>query len=159
MGPKSNGARMIPPIASEGIHDTEVTDDSIRTAHTSSFAANSGKLRVPARPMRSIRHTPPVRGGPASQRISWLPPLTNRCGAAQIGGMPAQKISVFLADDNLIVREGVRALIGTAADMEVVGVASDSDELVSGAERGAPQVVGTDARMAATFQREGGEAA
>jgi len=39
--------------------------------------------------------------------------------------MPAQKISVFLADDNLIVREGVRALIGTAADMEVVGVASD----------------------------------
>jgi hypothetical protein len=26
-------------------------------------------------------------------------------------GMPAEKISVFLADDNLIVREGVRALM------------------------------------------------
>src|SRR5207249_3186103 len=38
-----------------------------------------------------------------------------RCGSNK--GMPAQKISVFLADDNLIVREGVRALIGTAADM------------------------------------------
>ena len=73
--------------------------------------------------------------------------------------MPAQKISVFLADDNLIVREGVRALIGTAADMEVVGVASDYDELVAGAERAAPQVVVTDIRMPPTFQREGIEAA
>src|SRR5204862_5480570 len=74
-------------------------------------------------------------------------------------GMPAQKISVFLADDNLIVREGVRALIGSAADMEVVGVASDYDELVAGAERAAPQVVVTDIRMPPTFQREGIEAA
>src|SRR5439155_17991790 len=79
-----------------------------------------------------------------------------RCGSNR--GMPAQKISVFLADDNLIVREGVRALIGTAADMEVVGVASDYDELVAGAERAAPQVVVTDIRMPPTFQREGIEA-
>src|SRR5881398_3997923 len=80
-----------------------------------------------------------------------------RCGSNR--GMPAQKISVFLADDNLIVREGVRALIGTAADMEVVGVGSDYDELVAGAERAAPQVVVTDIRMPPTFQREGIEAA
>ena len=75
------------------------------------------------------------------------------------GGMPGEKISVFLADDNLIVREGVRALIGSAPDMEVVGVASDYDELVAGAERAAPQVVVTDIRMPPTFQREGIEAA
>src|SRR5207253_420200 len=74
-------------------------------------------------------------------------------------GMPEAKIIVFLADDNLIVREGVRALIGSAPDMEVVGVAGDYDGLVTGAEQAAPQVVVTDIRMPPTFQREGIEAA
>jgi adenylate cyclase len=73
--------------------------------------------------------------------------------------MPETKITVFLADDNLIVREGVRALIGSAGDMEVVGVAGDYDGLVAGAEQAAPQVVVTDIRMPPTFQREGIEAA
>ncbi|HEY9289406.1 MAG TPA: adenylate/guanylate cyclase domain-containing protein [Candidatus Dormibacteraeota bacterium] len=73
--------------------------------------------------------------------------------------MADQKISVFLADDNLIVREGVRALIGTAKDMEVVGVAGDYDTLVSGAEQAAPQVIVTDIRMPPNFQREGIDAA
>src|ERR1700687_1338010 len=73
--------------------------------------------------------------------------------------MSGPKISVFLADDNLIVREGVRALIGSAPDMEVVGVAGDYDGLVNGAEQAAPQVVVTDIRMPPTFQREGIEAA
>ena len=73
--------------------------------------------------------------------------------------MPEPRITVFLADDNLIVREGVRALIGSAPDMEVVGVAGDYDGLVAGAEQAAPQVVVTDIRMPPTFQREGIEAA
>src|SRR3989442_830250 len=73
--------------------------------------------------------------------------------------MPEPKITVFLADDNLIVREGVRALIGSAGDMEVVGVAGDYDGLVAGAELAAPQVVVTDIRMPPTFQNEGIEAA
>src|SRR4030081_2484849 len=73
--------------------------------------------------------------------------------------MSGPKISVFLADDNLIVREGVRALIGSAPDIEVVGVAGDYDGLVAGAEQAAPQVVVTDIRMPPTFQREGIEAA
>ncbi len=73
--------------------------------------------------------------------------------------MPETKITVFLADDNLIVREGVRALISSAGDMEVVGVAGDYDGLVAGAEQAAPQVVVTDIRMPPTFQREGIEAA
>jgi class 3 adenylate cyclase/ActR/RegA family two-component response regulator len=74
-------------------------------------------------------------------------------------GVPEPRISVFLADDNLIVREGVRALIGSAGDMEVVGVAGDYDGLVAGAGQAAPQVVVTDIRMPPTFQREGIEAA
>lgn len=68
-------------------------------------------------------------------------------------------ISVFLADDNLLVREGVKALIEMQPDFDLVGVAADFDELVSGAESTQPQVVVTDIRMPPTFQREGIEAA
>lgn len=68
-------------------------------------------------------------------------------------------ISVFLADDNLIVREGVRALLGLEDDIDVVGVAEDFDSLVAGAEEQNPQVVVTDIRMPPTFQQEGIEAA
>ena len=68
-------------------------------------------------------------------------------------------ISVFLADDNLIVREGVRALLALEHDVEVVGVAADYDELVAGASDLAPQVVVTDIRMPPSFQQEGIQAA
>ncbi|MGH9194983.1 MAG: adenylate/guanylate cyclase domain-containing protein [Acidimicrobiia bacterium] len=70
-----------------------------------------------------------------------------------------ERITVFLADDNLIVREGVRALISMEDDLEVVGVAADYDELIAGAESTAPQVVVTDIRMPPSFQREGIDAA
>jgi class 3 adenylate cyclase/DNA-binding LytR/AlgR family response regulator len=66
---------------------------------------------------------------------------------------------VFLADDNLLVREGVRALLALEDDFEVVGVAEDYDGLVTGAEAANPQVVVTDIRMPPTFQREGIDAA
>ena len=68
-------------------------------------------------------------------------------------------ISVFLADDNLIVREGVKALLDLEDDLDVVGVAADYDELVEGAEEANPQVVVTDIRMPPNFTREGIEAA
>ena len=73
--------------------------------------------------------------------------------------MPDGRITVFLADDNLIVREGVRALLGLEADIEVVGVAADYDGLVDGATEAHPQVVVTDIRMPPAFQREGIDAA
>ncbi|MDQ3112476.1 MAG: response regulator transcription factor, partial [Actinomycetota bacterium] len=73
--------------------------------------------------------------------------------------MATSTISVFLADDNVIVREGVRALLGIEPDLEVVGVAADYDELIAGAESTVPQVVVTDIRMPPTFNREGIDAA
>jgi adenylate cyclase len=68
-------------------------------------------------------------------------------------------IRVFLADDNLIVREGVRALIERHGDLRVVGVAADYHEVVSGAAATSPQVLVTDIRMPPSFQREGIDAA
>jgi adenylate cyclase len=67
---------------------------------------------------------------------------------------PAGPISVFLADDNLIVREGVRALINARRDLQVVGMAADD-----GADAAQPQVIVTDIRMPPSFSREGIDAA
>ncbi|MDQ2960639.1 MAG: response regulator [Candidatus Dormibacteraeota bacterium] len=64
-------------------------------------------------------------------------------------------IRVLLADDNLIVREGVRALLQASGDFDVVGVAGDYDELVAAADALLPQVVVTDIRMPPTFTDEG----
>jgi class 3 adenylate cyclase/ActR/RegA family two-component response regulator len=64
-------------------------------------------------------------------------------------------ITVVLADDNVIVREGVRALLSAEPDLEVVATASDYEELVAAAFERAPQVVVTDIRMPPTFQQEG----
>ena len=71
----------------------------------------------------------------------------------------ADVITVVLADDNLIAREGVRALLALEDDLEVVGVAADYNELVLAAEHLAPQAVVTDIRMPPDFQREGVDAA
>ena len=68
-------------------------------------------------------------------------------------------ISVFLADDNLIVREGVKALIERHADLRIVGVGADYDEVVDGATSLQPQVLVTDIRMPPEFNREGIDAA
>jgi len=68
-------------------------------------------------------------------------------------------ITVVLADDNLIVRAGVRALLAREPDVEVVGEASDHPELIAAAMEHQPQVVVSDIRMPPTFQREGIDAA
>ena len=68
-------------------------------------------------------------------------------------------ITVFLADDNVIVREGVRAILSLEPDLEIVGSAGDYDELIAGAEAAEPQVLVTDIRMPPNFQSEGIDAA
>ena len=69
-----------------------------------------------------------------------------------------EPITVLLADDNLIVREGVRALLQRDPTIEVIGVAGDYDELIAAAVALSPQVLVTDIRMPPTFQDEGIEA-
>ena len=73
--------------------------------------------------------------------------------------MPDGVITVVLADDNLIVRTGVRALLAREADVQVVGEAADHPELLAAAAEHQPQVVVSDIRMPPTFQREGIDAA
>jgi class 3 adenylate cyclase/DNA-binding CsgD family transcriptional regulator len=79
--------------------------------------------------------------------------------AGSIVTAPSGTIDVLLADDNLIVREGVRALIERHADLRVVGVAADYDEVIVGAMACEPHVLVTDIRMPPAFSREGIDAA
>src|SRR4051794_35924918 len=132
-------------MASEGIQLIEVTDDSIRMLRRYDHAVASDRARA--------RRTEVVVAPP---RRACLP-------GSRTGPEPAtlmvMAISVFLADDNIIVREGVRALLAREKDLDIVGVAGDYDELIAGAEAANPQVLVTDIRMPPAFQSEGIDAA
>jgi len=68
-------------------------------------------------------------------------------------------IRVALAEDNVLVREGVSRLVAANQDFELVGVASDLPELLDVIERCEPDVVITDIRMPPTGRDEGIQAA
>jgi adenylate cyclase len=68
-------------------------------------------------------------------------------------------IRVLLGDDNVLVREGVRALLSSVEDIEVVGVAEDAPSLIASATELEPDVVVTDIKMPPNFRLEGIEAA
>jgi DNA-binding NarL/FixJ family response regulator len=57
------------------------------------------------------------------------------------------KISIFLADDHSLVREGLRLLIDAQADMEVVGEASDGQEAWRRVREMRPNVIVMDVSM------------
>ena len=57
------------------------------------------------------------------------------------------KIRVLIADDHLIVREGLRALLEAQPDIEVVGEARDGDEAVSKTNEIQPDIVLMDITM------------
>jgi class 3 adenylate cyclase/DNA-binding NarL/FixJ family response regulator len=64
-------------------------------------------------------------------------------------------ITVVLGEDNMLVREGVRALLDSYEDIEVVGVAQDAPSLLATAAEHVPDVVVTDIKMPPSFQLEG----
>ena len=66
---------------------------------------------------------------------------------------------MVLADDNVLVREGVRALLERQADLEVVGVAADYDELVAARPTDGPAGGGDRHPHAAHLPARGIEAA
>ncbi len=68
-------------------------------------------------------------------------------------------IRVVFAEDNYLVREGTAALLGTSPEIDLVGTASDRDELMAEVESLAPDAVLTDIRMPPTNSDEGIEAA
>jgi len=58
-----------------------------------------------------------------------------------------EKIKVLLADDHPVVREGLRTMLATAKDIEVVAEASDGQEAIDKVNEHQPDVVLMDLRM------------
>jgi len=73
--------------------------------------------------------------------------------------LPLVTIRVVLADDHYLVREGVRRLLETNPEIEVVTVCEDLGSLLAAVEDAAPDVVLTDIRMPPTGIDEGIQAA
>lgn len=59
------------------------------------------------------------------------------------------RISVLLVDDHTVVRSGLTALLGTQADIAVVGEAASGEEALEAAQQHAPDVVLMDLAMGA----------
>lgn len=88
-----------------------------------------------------------------------------RKGASTTRPPPGQPYSVavpirlVLAEDNYLVREGVRQLIEMQPELELAAVCTDLDSLLAAAEQHKPDVVVTDIRMPPTGTDEGIRAA
>jgi DNA-binding NarL/FixJ family response regulator len=71
----------------------------------------------------------------------------------------AMTLRLVLAEDNLLAREGLRSLLGSAPEVTVVAVCADYDELLAAVDTHDPDVVLTDIRMPPTGTDEGVRAA
>jgi DNA-binding NarL/FixJ family response regulator len=64
-------------------------------------------------------------------------------------------IRVVLGEDTLIVREGIRQVLGSDSEIDVVAAVGDLESLRDACERERPDVVVTDIRMPPTLTDEG----
>jgi DNA-binding NarL/FixJ family response regulator len=69
------------------------------------------------------------------------------------------RIRVVIAEDHVLLREGMSRLVAASNDLELAGLAADLPELLALMERERPDVVVTDIRMPPTGTDEGIQAA
>jgi len=81
------------------------------------------------------------------------------CVTARYDHRSMATIRVALAEDNVLLREGMSRLVAANEDFELVGVAADLPQLLRIVSEQAPDVVVTDIRMPPTGTDEGIQAA
>lgn len=69
--------------------------------------------------------------------------------------MGDDRLTLMIAEDDYLVREGARAAVAADPRIEVIGTASDAPELLRLLEDAVPDVVLLDIRMPPTFTTEG----
>ena len=98
-----------------------------------------------------------------------LPPAAPRGGASALlqrmrarcnggGGLRIVRtmaLRIVVAEDNLLVREGLVRLLSTAPDIDVVASCNDYDSVVAAVDEQRPDVVLTDIKMPPTLSDEG----
>lgn len=73
--------------------------------------------------------------------------------------MAEDDLTLMIAEDDYLVREGARAAVAADARIEVIGTASDAPELLELLDHDVPDVVLLDIRMPPSFTTEGIELA
>jgi DNA-binding NarL/FixJ family response regulator len=68
-------------------------------------------------------------------------------------------VDIVVAEDSLLVREGISRVLESQDDFRVVAACADYDELIAAADDNRPDVVVTDVRMPPAFTDEGIRAA
>ena len=91
------------------------------------------------------RHT--ARRADLDRRIRGPGHAGDRAGRNRVDGGGARVISVLLADDQVLVRDGFRSLIEREPDLQVVAEASDGAQAITLAREHRPDVVLMDIRM------------
>ncbi len=88
-----------------------------------------------------------------------LPRIPLAVGRDRISVCPMATVRMVLAEDNLLVREGLVALLGREPSIDVVAVATDLPELIAAVDEVSPDLVLTDIRMPPSHSDEGVQAA
>jgi len=83
----------------------------------------------------------------ASRSCSTMGRAMTSNGAAPIGKKPAGKITILLADDHRVVRQGLRVLLEKEPDFDIVGEASNGLEALRCIEKLRPAVAIVDLAM------------
>ena len=114
------------------------------------IALLDGALEIDSAPGRGTRITARVPAVPVAAATCRRPRPTSRRqpNDDHEGGMTTDLIRVVLADDHMVVRAGLKAVLGTAKDIDVVGEAKDGREAVGLVDRFKPDVVVMDLSMA-----------
>ena len=84
---------------------------------------------------------------PSRPELAGAPPPMTYSPAYMATNSPPDVIRIILADDHLVVRAGLKALLGSARDIEVVGEAANGRDAVALVERLKPHVAVIDLDM------------
>jgi PAS domain S-box-containing protein len=110
-----------------------------------------GRLEIASQPDKGtqIALVAPIASVPLPQ-IAMVPPTVAALSHASAALRPvrgAARIRVILADDHKLVRQGLRSIVESQADMQVVGEAADGREAVNLASQLQPDVIVMDVSM------------
>ena len=135
-----------PPRAAVSIHLTngeafiDVTDDGARRPGPVGHGSGIAGMRE-----RAALAGGRLDAGPSPDGLGWR--VHAVLPAPKIGAEPMTAIRVLLADDQAVVRRGLRTILEAEPDIEIVGEAADGVEAVALAHRRAADIVLMDIRM------------
>lgn len=112
------------------------------------LAALGGTLEIDAAPGKGARfliHLQTQRSTEETAQPILPPPAVN--GSVRSGGRKGGQLRILIADDHLMVREGLIALLNEQGDFQIVGEAEDGLEALSLADQLNPDVIIMDVNM------------